>query len=87
MYRYNKQNGIETLLNKNRLCTMKMGGEVMQQKKRPKLMDLYKYLYNEDMQNAHDAEYDTKYCHKCMVAMMNKCDINEFITTSSTNKQ
>jgi DNA polymerase III epsilon subunit-like protein len=82
MYRYNKQRGITSLLEKNRLCTMKMGMTVMKQKKRPKLIELYKHLYNEEMQNAHDAEYDTKYCHKCLVAMMDKCDVNEFITTS-----
>lgn len=80
MYRYNKQDGITTMLRKNRLCTMKMGAVAMEQTKKPKLGDLYKHLHQEEMENAHDASYDTSACHKCLVAMLKQLDVNEFIT-------
>lgn len=70
MFRYNKQDGISSMLDKSRLCTMKMGRTAMSQKKGPKLSELYKFFYNEDMENAHDASFDTKYCHMCFSKML-----------------
>jgi DNA polymerase III epsilon subunit-like protein len=70
MFRYNKQDGVTEMLGKTRVCTMMLGKIAMNQKKSPKLSELYKFLYNEDIQNAHDAFYDTLHCCKCMIAMM-----------------
>lgn len=70
MHRYNKDFGISTILNKTRLCTMKMGQKAMMQTKLPKLSALYEYLYNEPMENAHNASYDTLYCYKCLAKML-----------------
>ncbi len=70
MFRYNKQEGVTEMLAKKRLCTLLLGRTAMNQKKAPKLSELYKFLYNEDIENAHDAFYDTLYCCKCLVAMM-----------------
>lgn len=70
MYRYNLQEGIDELLDKNRICTMKLGKYTCNMKKNPKLSELYQHLYSEDIQNAHDAEYDTLYCYKCLVKLL-----------------
>jgi DNA polymerase III epsilon subunit-like protein len=70
MFRYNKQEGVTEMLAKKRLCTLLMGRTAMNQKKAPKLSELYKFLYNEDIENAHDAFYDTLHCCKCLIAMM-----------------
>ena len=70
MFRYNKQDGVREMLSKGRICTVQLGRIAMNQNKAPKLSDLYKYLYNEDIKNAHDAYYDTLHCCKCLTAMM-----------------
>lgn len=70
MYRYNKENGIATFIEKNRMCTMKMGKAAMNQTKSPKLSALYEYLYNKPLENAHNASYDTLYCYKSFAKMM-----------------
>lgn len=70
MFRYNKQEGISEMLSKQRMCTVQLGRVAMCQKKAPKLGELYKFIYNEDIQNAHDAFYDTLNCCKCFTAMM-----------------
>lgn len=70
MYRYNKENGIATFIEKSRMCTMKMGKTAMNQTKSPKLSALYEYLYNEPLENAHNASFDTLYCYKSFAKMM-----------------
>lgn len=70
MYRYNKQDGIHTFLNKGKLCTMRLGKTAMGQSKSPKLCELYQYLCGEDMSNAHDAAYDTLVCYRCFVKLV-----------------
>lgn len=76
MYRYNQELGISTFIEKARLCTMKMGKTAMNQSKSPKLSELYQHLYNEPLENAHDASFDTLYCYKCFAKMMDACDNN-----------
>jgi DNA polymerase III epsilon subunit-like protein len=83
MFRYNKQEGIEQFLAKNKLCTMKLGRIAMSQSRGPKLCDLYKHLYNEDMKNAHDASFDTLYCCRCFISMMHLQDVQNIILASS----
>jgi DNA polymerase III subunit alpha len=74
MYRYNQELGISTFIEKSRLCTMKMGKTAMNQTKSPKLSELYEHLYNEPLENAHDASFDTLYCYKCFAKMMETSD-------------
>lgn len=77
MFRYNKQDGITTFLTKRRQCTMRMGKKAMEQKKNPKLSELYQFFFNEEMQNAHNASYDTLYCQKCFEKMLEMPHIKE----------
>jgi DNA polymerase III epsilon subunit-like protein len=74
LFRYMKTiGGASELLDKlntmNVICTMHKGKEVMNMKRFPKLSALYSYLYNEEMQNAHNAQADTYYCYKCYKSM------------------
>lgn len=77
MYRYNKMDGIQELLDKNRICTMKYGKIASGMKKNPKLSELYEHFYGEEIQNAHDATFDTLYCYKCLVEMLKIPEISE----------
>lgn len=79
MFRYNKQEGIDTFIEKNRLCTMKLGKLAMSQSRGPKLCDLYKHLCDEVMKNAHDASYDTLVCYKCFVEMLKDPKVQEIL--------
>jgi DNA polymerase-3 subunit alpha len=76
MYRYNQEVGISTFIGKSRLCTMKMGKAAMEQTKNPKLSALYEYLYNEPLENAHDASYDTLYCYRCFKKIMDDKEVS-----------
>ena len=75
-------NGIfQRLENKQQYCTMTMGRNICSimvpsktnpassYKKNPKLEELYQYLFNEAMPNAHDALYDTMACLRCFVML------------------
>lgn len=53
-----KINDIETY------CTMLKSQSVMRVNKWPKLSEAYRYFYDEDITNSHQAEYDTLYCYK-----------------------
>ena len=77
MFRYNKQDGITEFLSKRRLCTMRMGKKAMESKKNPKLSELYKFFFNEEMQNAHNASYDTLFCQQCFEKMLAMPHIKE----------
>ena len=37
----------------------------------PKLEVAYEYFFNEEMQNAHNAEYDTLNCYKVYMQLVN----------------
>lgn len=69
LYRYKRQDIIDILDTKNLVCTMKKGRDFLNQRTYPKLAHLYKTLYNEEMQNAHNAQYDTLCCYKCYIKM------------------
>jgi DNA polymerase III subunit alpha len=81
MYRYNQHYGIDALLDKNRICTMKYGKLATGALKNPKLSELYMHFYNEEIENAHDAMFDTLYCYKCLVEMLKIPEINTLMNT------
>ncbi len=68
-YRYGREDLIDLMKSKKFICTMKKGKQYMNFHKKPKLSELYEFLYNESMQNAHNAQADTYYCFKCFVKM------------------
>tara|TARA_B110000261_G_C13045957_1_gene342247 strand:- start:743 stop:1354 length:612 start_codon:yes stop_codon:yes gene_type:complete len=64
LLRYNQN---ELLINIEKIttyCTMLEAQKKMNVGKWPKLAEAYKYFYNDNIQNAHNAEYDTFYCYK-----------------------
>ena len=69
LYRYGLHNTLELFNDKHYICTMAKGKEYMNYYKNPKLGELYKYIYNEDMKNAHNAIADTHHCYKCYIKM------------------
>lgn len=69
VHRYKQTKLLEILSEKNMVCTMKKGKEVLKKRVYPKLAVLYKELYGEDVENAHNAQYDTIYCYKCYIKM------------------
>lgn len=68
-WRAGQQEAIDRVFNRAHVCTMLKGKDVMGVRKFPKLAELYRHLYNEDITNAHDAQYDTLYCYKCYVRL------------------
>ena len=56
---------IDLMEKPQQVCTMKKGQKIMGLKVYPKLCNLYKFLYNEEMKNAHDAMSDTYHCFLC----------------------
>lgn len=78
LYRYKRLDIIEIFLLKNEYCTMLNGLNITKIKfktnnkyKYPKLNELYKYFYNEDIKNSHNAEADVDACIKCYLKMIN----------------
>ena len=70
LYRYNFKDTINDIIkNKHLICTMMKGRQFMKVRKYPKLAELYKFLYNEDLTNAHCALDDTKHCFKCYIRL------------------
>jgi DNA polymerase III epsilon subunit-like protein len=65
LHRYGRTALLSHVEQMNAICTMKKGKELMNIKKFPKLSELYRHLYQEDIENAHNAQYDTYYCYKC----------------------
>lgn len=51
-------------------CTMAMGQDYMELKKYPKLVELYKYLFNENFEQEHRSMSDTEHCKKCYFKML-----------------
>lgn len=63
---------LNTINNIKLFCTMKHGKQVMKQKKNPKLCELYSYLFDTTVTNAHHALTDTILCSKCFVRLSSK---------------
>ena len=68
-FRTNKKSALSEFKSKHQICTMMKGRLFMKVRKYPKLSELYKYLYNEELTNAHNALDDTKHCYKCYIKL------------------
>ena len=70
LYRY----GYYITLNKIKeiplYCTMMEAQKKMRVGKWPKLSEAYLHFYNEDITNAHNAEFDTLHCYKIYLKLM-----------------
>lgn len=64
LFRYQYNITLDIIENINTFCTMLSSQIKMNVYKWPKLAEAYRYFYNEDITNAHDAEYDTLYCYR-----------------------
>lgn len=69
LYRLGSTHVIEEFDKKHKICTMSKGRLYMNVRKFPKLSELYKFLYNEELINAHCALDDTKNCFKCYIKL------------------
>ena len=65
LFRSSMMDDLDEFQGKHKVCTMVKGRQYMNVKKYPKLSELYRFLYEEDITNAHNAVYDTKYCYLC----------------------
>ena len=71
LYRYQYNITLSKIARTETFCTM-LGSQVrMNVYKWPKLSEAYTYFYNEEITNAHDAEYDTLHCYKIYLKL---CD-------------
>jgi len=71
LYRYQYNITLSKIARTETFCTM-LGSQVrMNVYKWPKLSEAYTYFYNEEIANAHDAEYDTLHCYKIYLKL---CD-------------
>ena len=68
IYRYDKS-FYDIFKSKKGLCTMDLGKSKMNIKKSPKLVELYKFLFNEDFLQQHRALDDVIKCMKCYCKM------------------
>lgn len=64
LVRYNYSDLLIKINDIDTYCTMLKSQSVMRVNKWPKLSEAYRYFYDEDITNAHQAEYDTLYCYK-----------------------
>lgn len=69
LFRLGSTHVIEEFDKKHKICTMSKGRLYMNARKFPKLSELYKFLYNEELINAHCALDDTKNCFKCYIKL------------------
>lgn len=53
----------------NKKCTMRIGKSYMNSYKYPKLTELYRYLFNKNMNQEHRALSDTRMCVECYYKM------------------
>ena len=68
-HRY-KQSHLATMLkSKHLFCTMAYGKRILGLTKNPKLAELFFYLFGKQIENAHDAKYDTLNCCSCFLAL------------------
>lgn len=69
LFRLEYKDALNEIKIKNKICTMIKGRKYMKTRKFPKLSELYKFLYNEEITNAHCALDDTKHCFKCFIKL------------------
>lgn len=71
-YRINYTDLIKLIESKNKICTMKLGKEYMNISKNPKLIDLYKFIFNEPVKQDHRSLSDCHICAKCYFKILEK---------------
>lgn len=69
MHRHGLKEELDSFKKKHKVCTMIKGRLYMKVRKYPKLAELYKFLYGEDITNAHNALSDTLHCYKCFIRL------------------
>ena len=68
-YRINNLQIITKLESIKKECSMKIGKQIMRQRKSPKLVELYKYLFDKEFNQNHRARSDTRGCAECYFEM------------------
>ena len=76
LYRYNQMELLEKLNGMEEYCTMMNGKKHLKVKKFPKLGELYKSLFEKEMEEAHDAYYDTAHCMDCFIKLQNETNMD-----------
>jgi len=76
-YRIKNKLIVDEINNKKIICTMELGKTKMKQKKYPKLVELYKFLFNKDFDQIHRALSDTIICKDCYYKMIINKDNNK----------
>lgn len=72
-YRCDNSKFIDYIKNKPQLiCTMKMGKDLMETKKSPKLIELYEYLFDKRITQIHRALSDVEICADCYFAIIGR---------------
>ena len=69
-YRLNKLELIEIINSKLHFCSMAIGKKFMTNDKNPKLIELYKFLFNKDFIQEHRALSDCDACLDCFLSMI-----------------
>lgn len=69
-YRLNKLELIQLINQKLHLCSMAIGKKFMKNDKNPKLIELYKFLFNKDFIQDHRALSDCDACLDCFLSMI-----------------
>ena len=69
-YRLNKLELIEIINSKLHFCSMAIGKKFMKNDKNPKLIELYKFLFNKDFIQEHRALSDCDACLDCFLSMI-----------------
>jgi len=79
LYRMRENTLINEINSKKHVCTMKssvnllqLPGHVMNSFKNPKLKELYKYLFNQEQTNCHNAKYDVINTARCYFELRNR---------------
>jgi DNA polymerase III subunit epsilon len=71
LYRNSKYNGLfYNIMKMDLFCTMQRGKTLMKNNKNPKLKELYEFLFNMELKNAHNALHDTMNCAECFKAII-----------------
>lgn len=69
-YRYKNFELATLLLRVKKECTMALGRKLIGGRKSPKLIELYKHLFDENIVQTHRALDDVEMCQKCFWAMV-----------------
>jgi hypothetical protein len=69
-FRLNKLELIELFSSKLHLCSMAIGKKFMKSDKNPKLIELYKFIFNKDFIQDHRALSDCVACLDCFLSMI-----------------